>query len=203
MGRKGGIIFALFCTLWLSHCLTILADDPDSRAAPALQQGSCQLPRFEPEFINFYLEDWPAARKIIDSELRNPQLALVSTGTESRRLRIIMEAFPVGKNHAEYLEGEPYQYAGRRLSQTAFRWTFGIIPIYESRERKLTFEIWEGDSLRQSYDYTTHYYVLVGLPVLFLAPFFDAPDIRADALEKTHRFMVDACNNSSYAFGVN
>ena len=195
--------FILIALLLPLACVQFQTEQPRIPAGGD-NQFNCGLPSFQPEFVNFHMEDWPDAREKIEQELSEvPGLLPVSNAKGDLRLRITIEAFPRGKHHADFMEGDPFAFTGRRLSQLAFRWSFGIIPIYESRERKLTFEIWEGDSLRQSYDYTTHYYVLVGLPVLFLAPFFDAPDIRADALEKTQRFMVDACNNSSYAFGVN
>ncbi|MCB1170989.1 MAG: hypothetical protein KDK25_11660 [Leptospiraceae bacterium] len=161
---------------------------------------NCGLPSFQPEFVNFYMDDWPDARAKIEEELSAvPGLLSASSGKGDLRLRITIEAFPRGKHHADFMEGDPFAFTGRRLSQLAFRWSFGIIPIYEPRERKFTFEVLDGNHPKRVYEYISHNHVLVGLPAIFVAPFVDSEGVVEEAEKVTAYFLEDACYHPALA----
>ena len=155
----------------------------------------------EPEFVNFHMADWPDARATILEELESrPALLPIADG--NMRLRIVIQGFPTGKHHADFMEGDPFAFTWRRLSQLAFRWSFGIIPIYEPRERIISFEVWDGQRKLRQYTYVNRYHVLVGLPAILAAPFVDSRSIEEEAKAATAYFLEDACLHPVYALGT-
>ncbi|MCB1138169.1 MAG: hypothetical protein KDK23_05400 [Leptospiraceae bacterium] len=190
--------FILIALLLPLACVQFQTEQPRIPAGGD-NQFNCGLPSFQPEFVNFHMEDWPDAREKIEQELSEvPGLLPVSNAKGDLRLRITIEAFPRGKHHADFMEGDPFAFTGRRLSQLAFRWSFGIIPIYEPRERKFTFEVLQGNRKRV-YEYISHNHVLVGLPAIFVAPFVDSQDVVEEAERVTHYFLEDACYHPTLA----
>jgi len=167
---------------------------------PDSEVQGCELPAMHPEFVNFHMADWPDAKSTILEELQSrPTLLPISEG--AMRLRIVIQGFPTGKHHADFMEGDPFAFTWRRLSQMAFRWSFGLIPIYEPRERMISFEVWDGARKLREYSYVNRYQVLVGLPAILAVPFVDSRSIEEEARDATAHFLEDACNHPVYALG--
>ena len=168
---------------------------------PDQKTESCELPAMQPEFVNFHMANWPDAQKSILEQLQSrPSLLPISDGR--LRLRIIIEGFPTGKHHADFMEGDPYAFTWRRLSQAAFRWSFGIIPIYEPRERTFSFQVWDGSRKLREYKYVNQFHVLVGLPAILAVPFVDSRSIEEEAVQATSYFLEDACFHPVYALAL-
>lgn len=180
--------------LLASSCVQFQVEE-DRPLSPADGRNAfCQLPSMEPEYVNFHMGKWPEARQIIHERLSStPGLIATSSHGNGLRLRIVMEAFPVGKHHADFLEGDPFAFTWRRLSQAAFRWTFGIIPIYEPREQKLSFQVWQGNTRIRQFEYVSNTHVLVGLPAIILTPFVENRDVVDRADRMSMYFLQDAC----------
>lgn len=206
MKAKRNIILLLAVSFMALQCVQFQETERRTPLPEAAFQ-ECRLPAMEPEFINFHMANWPEARELMEQELENsPALTMASADGQSNsplRLRISIEGFPTGKHLADFMEEDPFAFTWRRLSQIAFRWSFGIVPIYEPRERVFLFEIWDGNQRIRQYRYFHRYHVLVGLPALLVAPFVDSRSIEEEAREVMASFKEDACFHPVYALNEN
>ena len=213
MKNPKGLCLTVLLALSLVGCIHFRAESPGLSGDPV----PCKLRALRVETVNFRLNALKGAEKAIVNTLTESGCRIQAkqgdhiyldsseggyptsdrfSGDQEIKLRVVFEAFPRGKHDSDYIESKPSHFSLRRLSLLTLRQTFGLLPVYQLVERRLTFEVWQGSELIESFQYTSSFHEVFGLAGILLYPFEDGNDLEQDARGITLRFIQDAHRNS-------
>lgn len=208
--KLASLLWALI--MFVTGCIHFRAGD----SYEVLEQAGsvCEFHAIEVEMVNFELDALHESGEqliktlrasncfdqllMIGSSQRLQNQAIVSEAKPARqlKLRIIFEEFPHGKHPTQYMEEAPGGFSIRQLTQMALMRSAGLLPVYHKIERRISFEVWQGNRLRNQYVYISRFHEVFGLAGILLYPFTDTGNLNQDIHKITQRFLMDARQDS-------